>query len=177
MKSSLPHIDRKLVIFAAMFAAPIVTVQLAMPFHRVMGAPQQASASPMIVQPETPLTLPKPSDAQRAAAKRAEALHGQPGPIATPFYYAPRRVDVQRVDPVIDEPVRDAPRFAISSIVEARDGRVLAMVNGKMCGVGASPSSGWRIISIDATAKTVTMRSDEGEELVLRFGRSAPGAN
>ncbi|MCA9294786.1 MAG: hypothetical protein KDA20_13340 [Phycisphaerales bacterium] len=170
---NLPPVERKTIVTGAMFLAPVLVVQLALPLHGVMGNPQSASATP--VNPEVPVLVappPKPTESQLAAIEQMDLLRGDDTPVQSPFYYPPKLVEVRHEDPVVI--THDRPQFRITSILEARDGRVLAMINGKMCAVGAAPAEGWTITAIDANAKTVTVRSDaEGEELLLQFGRES----
>ncbi len=171
---NLLHLDRKTIFTASLFAAPVLAVQLAQPLNTFMGTPQSASAtSAMQLAPiDAPAELFKASELQLAVAEKINSLRSGDDSVASPFYYPPRPDDAPATtgDPVVA--VRTMPQFRISSILTARDGRTLAMINGKMCAVGTHPAKDWTIISIDADAKTVTVSSDEdGETLVLQFGR------
>lgn len=164
------HLNRKTMVTGGMFLAPVLVVQFALPLHGVMGKPKSASATPVTTDMPVAVTaLPAPTTDQLVAVEHMRALRTDTISLASPFYYPPRSVEPHRADPVVH--ARTQPQFRITSILEARDGRVLAMINGKMCDVGTSPLEGWTITAIDAEAKTVTLREDErDEELVLQFG-------
>lgn len=169
------RLDKPTLILAAMFGAPIVVAQLAQPMHGFIGAPKPASATPITESVPVDVTPPRvPTAAEKALALKIESFRQSAGEtVGTPFYYPPMVEGAPSPTPVVE--VRDMPQFTISSIVEAREGRILATINGKLCTVGAVPIEGWRITAIDANAKTVTVVSDEtGETLVLTLPR--PGA-
>lgn len=99
--------------------------------------------------------------AARARAERSPMLHLKaPEPAATPAAAA-------QAEP---ERAAERPAMALSAVL-TRDGRVTALINGRLRGVGDEVAPGWTIEAIDGDALSVTVRGPDGQDAQIRGRR------
>lgn len=82
----------------------------------------------------------------------------------SPMLHVPAPEPVHAAEPAAaePEPVRPGmPALALSGVV-SREGQAVALINGRLRGVGEEAAPGWRIEEIDRGALRVTLRGPDG---------------
>lgn len=172
---SRKDLSRWNMLAVAAAAAPLAVVELT---HVVLdeAGPRLTSAAPNPDADATPSIAPaKPTSSQQRAAARAAQL-ASTLPESSPFRPAPPAPPTEppRVTPPEPEaPAPHAPEptmmpeVSVRMIVRQPGGGAKALINGKVRGAGDRIADGWTIASVDADARSVTFRADDGSEYVV----------
>jgi hypothetical protein len=100
---------------------------------------------------------------ERARADRSPMLHAEAPAVPAASASAPAAVVV------VDETL---PKVTLTAVL-SREGREIALLNGRMHRVGDEVLPGWTVESIDSRGVSVTLKSREGRSMVVeaRAGR------
>lgn len=159
------------------FLTPVLCVTLI----RYTG-PTPASAAPSTgaAEPAPTLEIPSARPAeltadQASAARRFEQL-SRMGPARTPFPINPSDDQTDPPDAETpgseypgqapDAPEIEPPPVRFTSIM-SQPNLALAVVDGRLCGIGSPVTPDWRLVQIDPARRVVTVRHRTGHEVDL----------
>lgn len=127
------------------------------------------------VQAAFPAATAQLSEAEERAAAHARTLESAPAP-ASPFEHEPAHIEPapppEPMPIAAPAPAPTTPKFTLSAVSGGRD-RNLALINGTLQRPGDALGDGWKVHSIDAAARTVELRHDDGRTLTLRVNDGA----
>jgi hypothetical protein len=109
------------------------------------------------------------------SAYQSEAISDES--IGSPFYFEPvepmgQPVDSSPQDPRPTQQVRvELPEVHVTSILP-NPKNPLAIIDGKPRRIGDTLDTGWKVISINASDFTVTLRHDSGKEIRARMKKN-----
>ena len=159
-------------VLVGAFLAPMVALHLT---HVV-----NSSAEPMTAFAEEPHQPVVGANRKSVTEQQAEAMAHAAAlrtdhRIEDPFYYPPVAAEENTVaQPVPSVPATTptsaaAPALSLTSVLRGGDGRMYAVLNGRLYTVGHEVAPGWTLTAVNAAARTATVEHASGATHAFQF--------